>query len=248
MSDLGIEQKYLAPKETAPISKVGSSYTYFADGDLLLAKITPCFENGKLGIAVGLENGVGFGSSEFFVLRPAPALDREFLYYFLSQPKVRENGRLQMGGAVGQQRVPKEYIEGLCIPLPPLPEQRRIVARIEELFSRLDAGVAALRHAKAQLKRYRQSVLAAATSGRLTEDWRGEGASDWVTLRADDVCAKVQSGGTPKAGFTETSGIPFLKVYNIVNQRIDFEYRPQFVHPDVHAGELGNLQAYGACG
>ena len=77
----------------------------------------------------------------------------------------------------------------------------------------------------------------------MTEDWRGEGAPDWIKLRAEDVCAKVQSGGTPKAGFTQTSGTPFLKVYNIVNQRIDFEYRPQFVHPEVHAGELGKSRA-----
>ena len=142
MSDLAVDEKYFAPKETAPLSKVGSSYTYFADGDVLLAKITPCFENGKLGIAQGLENGVGFGSSEFFVLRPSPVLDREFLYYFLSQPKVREDGQRQMGGAVGQQRVPKEYVERLQIPVPPLSEQRRIVAILDEAFEGIAAAKA----------------------------------------------------------------------------------------------------------
>jgi len=62
-------------------------------------------------------------------------------------------------------------------------------------------------------------------------------------MRAEDACAKVQSGGTPKAGFTATSGIPFLKVYNIVNQRVDFKYRPQYVHPAVHKGELAKSRA-----
>lgn len=70
MEDLGIDQKVLVPKQVRPVSEVVGSYTYFADGDVLLAKITPCFENGKLGIAAKLVNGIGFGSSEYIVLRP----------------------------------------------------------------------------------------------------------------------------------------------------------------------------------
>src|SRR5688500_1784208 len=67
MEDLGIEQKFLTPVHERPLSSVAGSYTYFAEGDVLLAKITPCFENGKLGIASGLSNGIGFGSSEYIV-------------------------------------------------------------------------------------------------------------------------------------------------------------------------------------
>ena len=69
MEDLGIDQKFIEPKSERQFSQVASSYTYFADGDVLLAKITPCFENGKLGIARGLTNGIGFGSSEYIVFR-----------------------------------------------------------------------------------------------------------------------------------------------------------------------------------
>ena len=76
-----------------------------------------------------------------------------------------------VGQRIGQKKISQGRFKS-SIPLPPLPEQRRIVARIEELFSRLDAGVAALRHAKAQLQRYRQSVLAAAVTGQLTQAWR----------------------------------------------------------------------------
>src|SRR4051812_49181783 len=75
MEDLGINRKFLQPSQVKPLSSVVGSYTYFADGDVLLAKITPCFENGKLGIAINLKNGVGFGSSEFIVLRPSRQLD-----------------------------------------------------------------------------------------------------------------------------------------------------------------------------
>ena len=76
MEDLGIDRKLLNATQVKPLSSVVGSYTYFADGDVLLAKITPCFENGKLGIAEGLSNGIGFGSSEFIVFRPCASLDR----------------------------------------------------------------------------------------------------------------------------------------------------------------------------
>jgi type I restriction enzyme, S subunit len=69
---LGIDRKFFCPARSKPLSSVAGSYTYFADGDVLLAKITPCFQNGKLGIATELGNGIGFGSSEFIVLRPRP--------------------------------------------------------------------------------------------------------------------------------------------------------------------------------
>ena len=138
MEDLGIGEKYLQPRRTRHLGEVSGSYTYFADGDVLLAKITPCFENGKLGVARGLTNGVGFGSSEYIVLRPAPALDAEFLYYYLARPTFLEEGARTMTGAVGHKRVTKEFVESYPIPLPLLAEQRRIVAILDEAF----AGIA----------------------------------------------------------------------------------------------------------
>ena len=97
MEDLGVDRKFLAPSQVKTLSSVVGSYTYFADGDVLLAKITPCFENGKLGVATNLCNGVGFGSSEFIVFRPSANLDREFLYYFLLRPAFRAEGAARMG-------------------------------------------------------------------------------------------------------------------------------------------------------
>jgi type I restriction enzyme S subunit len=134
MEDLGIDRKFLNASQTKPLASVVGSYTYFSDGDVLLAKITPCFENGKLGIAKNLSNGIGFGSSEFFVFRPSPNLDKEFLYYFLARSEFRAEGAARMGGAVGQQRVPKEFIEGYRIPVPSLCEQKRIVCILDQAF------------------------------------------------------------------------------------------------------------------
>ncbi len=134
MEDLGIDLKYPQPRQIRRLSEVGGSYTYFADGDVLLAKITPCFENGKLGVARGLTNGIGFGSSEYIVLRPEPRLDAEYLYYYLSRPTFLEEGARSMTGAVGHKRVAKEFVENHLIPLPQPLEQRRIVAILDEAF------------------------------------------------------------------------------------------------------------------
>ena len=160
--------------ETRPFSEVRQGYTHFADGDVLFAKITPCMENGKGAIAQGLTNGLGCGSTELHVLRPLGGIDPRFLYYFLHQPALRDNAARNMTGSAGQLRVPVGYIKDAMIPLPPLPEQRRIVAKLEQVLARVDACRNQLEQVPTILKRYRQSVLAAACSGRLTEDWREE--------------------------------------------------------------------------
>lgn len=136
MEDLGIGVKHVVPTRTRKLDEVAGSYTYFADGDVLLAKITPCFENGKLGVARGLVNGVGFGSSEYVVLRPGPELDAEFLYYFLARPSFREIGARSMTGAVGHKRITREFVEGSLIPMPTLAEQRRLVDLLDATLNR----------------------------------------------------------------------------------------------------------------
>lgn len=135
MEDLGIQTKDLTLVQEKKLKEVSGSYTYFADGDVLMAKITPCFENGKLGIANGLKNGIGFGSSEFVVFRPKKEINSEYLYYFLSGDEFREKGRRVMSGAVGHKRVPKEFIDNYEIPLPPLSTQLRIVSILDSVFS-----------------------------------------------------------------------------------------------------------------
>jgi type I restriction enzyme, S subunit len=132
------------------------------------------------------------------------------------------------------------------IPLPPLDEQKRIADRLDILLTRIDKTKAHLDRIPPLLKRFRQSVLAAATSGKLTEDWReanGVDFDDWSYERAADVCGKVQSGGTPREGFIDEAGIPFLKVYNIVDQQVSFEYRPQFILETIHNSSMSKSQA-----
>lgn len=163
MEDLGIDLKTFVPTQAKPLEEVSGSYTYFADGDVLLAKITPCFENGKLGIASNLTNGIGFGSSEYIVFRPDNSLDKEWLYYFLSRESFRTEGAARMSGAVGHKRVSKEFVESYPIPVPPLPEQKRIVGILDEAFDGI-ATVKAnaetnLQNARALFESHLQSVF-----------------------------------------------------------------------------------------
>jgi type I restriction enzyme M protein len=131
MSDLGEHRIAFSPKEKRSIGELGTSYTYFADNDVLLAKVTPCFENGKAGVAKGLSNGIGFGSSEFYVLRPCDLVLSEYLYFCVMHSIFREQATAQMTGTGGLQRIPKGFIERFKIPVPPLEVQKEIVEEIE---------------------------------------------------------------------------------------------------------------------
>ncbi|MGB9755022.1 restriction endonuclease subunit S [Roseiflexus castenholzii] len=111
--------------------EVMNGYTYFEEGDVIWAKITPCMENGKAAIARGLLDGFAFGSTEFHVIRPTSATIPEFVWYFVRQPSFRQEAARHFIGAVGQQRVPSTFLENKPVPLPPLSEQRAIVARLE---------------------------------------------------------------------------------------------------------------------
>lgn len=154
------------------VGKVKKGYTRFRDGDVLFAKITPCMENGKIAIAENLHGGIGAGSTEFHVLRARGESSNRYILYYLLQNDFRGDAQHHMTGMVGQKRVPAKYIEDSEIPLPPLNEQRRIVSKIEELFSDLDEGEAALRRVQSLLAGYRQAVLKAAVTGELTKEWR----------------------------------------------------------------------------
>ncbi len=155
------------PTEDRPWGKVKKGYTRFQEDDVLIAKITPSMENGKVALAKGLTNSVGAGSTEFHVLRLPTAIPPKYLVYHFLQEGVRREARANMTGTAGQLRVPPDFIREHSIHLAPLPEQHRIVAAIETYFSRLDKAVEALERVKANLKRYRASVLKAAVEGRL---------------------------------------------------------------------------------
>jgi type I restriction enzyme S subunit len=170
MASVGAADGKINVSITRPFAEVKKgSYTPFKDGDVLFAKVTPCMENGKMAIARGLMNGVGFGSSEFHVLRPSDKVDAKYLYHFVSSQTFRKEAAGHMTGAVGLRRVPAAFLADAQLPLVDLEEQRCIVAEIETQFSRLDEAVTNLQRVKANLKRYKASVLKSAVEGRLVE-------------------------------------------------------------------------------
>jgi type I restriction enzyme M protein len=139
------------PTETKPLAAVGASYTYFRDGDVLLAKVTPCFENGKAGIARNLRGGIGFGSSEFYVLRASEAVLPQWLYFCVTHREFREPAIAHMTGTGGLQRVPRNFVSSFQIPLPPLDVQREIVAETESYQNVIDG-------ARAVVENYRPHI------------------------------------------------------------------------------------------
>lgn len=167
-AELGVISKFV----DRPFSQVRKGYTAFREGDVIMAKITPCMENGKVAVVQGLKNGLGFGSTEFHVFRSNGSVLPEYLYHFIRQESFRKTAEAEMTGSVGQKRVPAEFLKQSEIPLPPLPEQKRIVAKVEELLAWVISARKRLAKVSIILKRFRQAVLAAACSGRLTADWR----------------------------------------------------------------------------
>lgn len=171
-------------------AEVKKGYTGFLEGDVLFAKITPCMENGKMAMVPALKNDLGFGSTEFHVLRPVGGTSPGYLYYFVSSKAFRIKAECNMTGAVGQRRVPTTFLNDREIPLPPANEQQRIAAKLDELFSELDKSVENLRTAQQQLKVYRQALLKHAFEGRLTAEWRVQNPDKLESAEA--LLARIQ--------------------------------------------------------
>ncbi len=192
MAAVQTESGFVDVSNTRKFSEVKKGYTPFSEGDILFAKITPCMENGKMAIVPALRNEVGFGSTEFHVLRPLSFVSTKFVYFFVSSKIFRSEAERYMSGAVGQRRVTTTYLATCEIPLPPLSEQNEIVSKIEELFSELDNGVQSLKKAREQLKTYRQAVLKYAFEGRLTREWREQHLSEGRPESAEKLLGRIK--------------------------------------------------------
>ncbi|MBQ2882435.1 MAG: restriction endonuclease subunit S [Alphaproteobacteria bacterium] len=136
VSDLDGEVK---EKRTCKASAKG--FTKFEEGDIIWAKITPCMQNGKSAIVRGLTNGIGYGSTEFYVIRVNETVVLpEYVYYLLRMYRVRETAVNHFSGSAGQQRVRKSFLEELSIPVPSLEEQEVMVATLNNIKSKIIAN------------------------------------------------------------------------------------------------------------
>jgi type I restriction enzyme, S subunit len=203
------EEGTVTDPQTRAFAEVRKGYTAFADDDVILAKITPCFENGKAALVGRLTNGLGFGSSEFHVLRSLGGLLPKFVFHYFHQPAFRQDAAESMSGTAGQARVTTDYMRGLSIPVPPLAEQRRIVEKAEALLAQVNRARARLAKVPAILKRFRQSILSAACSGRLTEDLADD-AKPWSETTLVELLREPLRNGHSARASQDASGVRTL--------------------------------------
>jgi type I restriction enzyme, S subunit len=224
MAELDAEAAAARPLETRPFSTVAKGYTVFRDGDILAAKITPCWENGKVGQAQ-LDHPVGVGSTEFHVIRPSADVDARYVLHFLRHPHVRAAGELRMTGSGGQRRVPPAYFHDLQIPLPPLPEQRRIAA----ILDHADVLRGKRRQILAHLDTLTQSVF--------YEMFAGVAASATVEEVAAPAKGSIRTGPFGSqllhSEFVE-EGVAVLGLDNVVGNEFRWGER-RFITPEKYA-------------
>jgi type I restriction enzyme S subunit len=156
---------------------ISKGYTHFANGDVLIAKITPCFENGKAARVTGLHHGIGAGSTEFHVFRPTTEdVNPAYVYLFLRSPLFRVRGQTSMTGTAGQKRLPTDYFALCTMPLPPKGEQARIVAKVDELMALCDRLEKQQQDRRKLQNALRQSTLQALANAEspheLQESWQ----------------------------------------------------------------------------
>ncbi|MDC4496258.1 restriction endonuclease subunit S [Acinetobacter baumannii] len=194
--------------------EIKKKYTNFADGDVIFAKVTPCFENGKAALLEGLPNGIGAGSSEFYVLRPLNStILSKYVFSIIKSAEFLTNGERSMTGAVGLRRVPRSFVENFEVNLPPLAEQKVIADKLDTLLAQVESIKARLERIPEILKQLRQSVLAAAVSGRLTEEWREE-ESIAISEKVSNIF-NVMSGVAFKKDQYSHEGSKLLQISNV---------------------------------
>jgi type I restriction enzyme S subunit len=181
MESIG-EDGTLSLDQTRTLAQVSQGYTYFRDGDVIVAKITPCFENGKGALCRGLVSGIGFGTTELHVLRPRIGLSSRFLSYLTRSQPFRSTGIALMYGAAGQKRVPEDFIRDFKPGIPPIDEQEAIVAFLDRETTAIDALIE---------KKERLIAL-------LLEKWAAL-ISRTVT-RGLDLAASMTDSGVPSVG------------------------------------------------
>ncbi|HEY8423123.1 MAG TPA: restriction endonuclease subunit S, partial [Thermoclostridium sp.] len=156
------------------LAEVKKGFTNFSVGDVIFAKITPCMENGKSAVVENLMNGIGFGSTEFHVLRCSERLYNRYLYHLVRWKKFRDEARQVMTGAVGQQRVPKEFLEQYTINTPPVKEQIEIVRILDNLLEKEQKARELCDIIIKNIEQLKKSILARAFRGELNTNNPGE--------------------------------------------------------------------------
>ena len=153
--------------ETKELGEIGAGYTFFRDFDVVVAKITPCFENGKAAFVGGLTNSIAFGTTELHVMRAKPRLAPRFLFYVVISHRFNKIGESEMYGAGGQKRVPDTFVKDYRLGLPPFEEQVAIGQFLDDETAKIDVLAEKVETAIARLTEYRAALITAAVTGQV---------------------------------------------------------------------------------
>ena len=207
------------------IEEVEDGYTLLFDGDVVVAKITPCFENGKGALINGLINGAGYGTTELHVLTPNKEIDSQFLYYVTASNQFRRLGEAQMKGAAGQKRVPGDFILNYRVSYPPMSEQKTIATRLNEEMSKIDLLINAKRRLVQLLGEKRRALITQAVTKGLNPDapmkesgieWLGKIPRHWKIMHLKFLSSEPLMYGANEAGLEEDPNYPrFIRITDI---------------------------------
>ncbi len=189
-----------------PFAEGKGKYTYFQDGDLLVAKVTPCFENGNIAIANNMKQGVGFGSSEIFVLRMNDKVLNTYMFYITQTAKFQEGACATMCGVGGLKRISPLFMRTYELDIPSLSKQQRIVDYLGVKLGKIDARIAVLEKQQDAYARLKKSVIHHAVTHGLDPnvslkdsgvEWIGMIPEHWEVKRIKELCSFVSRGATP---------------------------------------------------
>lgn len=194
--------------KTIPFLKAKGKYTYFGNQDLLIAKVTPCFENGNIAIARNLLNGIGFGSSEIFVLRPNKEVISQYLFYLSQSRDFQDKACATMCGVGGLKRISPLFMRTYEFDMPSIENQQRKVTYLDTKLSEIDHQVSLLTSKRDAYLRLKKSIINHVVTHGLNPnvkmkdsgiEWIGEVPKHWEVKRMKELSA-IGSGTTPKSG------------------------------------------------
>lgn len=211
------------------LSDVLTGYTYVADGDLMIAKITPCFENGKSAIAKNLVNGIGFATTEVIPIRPEKSTDASFLFYALNCNPFKSVAESSMYGAGGQKRVADSFVAEYHLSFPTESERVKIANFLDHETTKIDLLIEKQQNLIALLKEKRQAVISHAVTKGLNPnipmkdsgvEWLGEVPEHWVVTKAKFLFDFITSGSRGWAEYYSDEGELFFRIANLTRDTI----------------------------
>ena len=220
-------------------SVIGSTKLCVQKNDVLLCKINPRIN--RVWKVEKYTDNILIASSEWIVIRNEKFISDYLLWCFRSE-YFRKYMMLNVSGVGGSlMRAKPKFVKTYPIPLPPLAEQQRIVERIESLFAKLDEAKEKLQNVLDGFETRKAAILHKAFTGELTANWRkqhGVSMESWESVKVSNLCENIVCGKTPTSYIDNNGDIPYLKVYNIVNNKIDFDSKPQYIPKKIHESKL----------